>query len=457
MFGLLKNKLKEWAKNVKDKLKPEEKIDGIIEEKKEKIEEPVKDTKKEKEIKEKPEKKKGKKKKEKETKKEEKIEEKKSFFEKIFGKNKEEKKEEEKIKEIKELKEKVKKELKEEEKEIKKLEKEKERFAKETDLLKIEPEIKPIEEPEIKEEEKEIKKLEKEKEEKKSFFEKLKSTFTYKITDKDFNEIFNDLEMLLLENNTALEVVEEIKNILSKKLINKEIKKENLEKTIFNELKEALKELIIEPFDLLIEIKNKKEKDPYVILFFGINGTGKTTTIAKIAYLLKNNNLSVVLAAADTFRAASIEQLQEHANKLNIPLIKHNYQADPAAVGFDAIKYAKNHNIDVVLIDTAGRMHTKNNLIAEMEKICRVTKPNLKIFVAESIAGNDAIEQSKKFNEAIGIDGSILSKADIDEKGGTIISISYVTKKPIFYLGTGQSYEDLKLFNKQEFIESLGL
>ncbi len=163
------------------------------------------------------------------------------------------------------------------------------------------------------------------------------------------------------------------------------------------------------------------------------------------------------MAAADTFRAASIEQIQIHADKLKVPLIKQDYHSDPSAVGFDAIKYAEKHKINAVLIDTAGRMHTKTNLLAEMEKICRVTNPDLKIFVAESIAGNDATEQSKTFNEIVGIDGSILTKADIDEKGGTIISVSYATKKPIFYLGTGQNYNDLKLFNKEDYIKSLGL
>jgi fused signal recognition particle receptor len=299
--------------------------------------------------------------------------------------------------------------------------------------------------------------LEEEKpEEKKSFFSKIKSSLAYKITEEEFNSIFDDLEMLLLENNVALEAVEDIKLKLSEKLIDKEIQKSELETEIKNELKNTLNELLIEPDDPLDIIKLKTEK-PFVILFFGINGTGKTTSIAKVTHLLKKQNLSVVLAAGDTFRAASIEQISEHAEKLNVPLIKHDYNADPAAVGFDAIKYAKAHNMDVVLIDTAGRMHTKANLIEEIKKIERVTSPDLKMFVAESIAGNDATEQAKTFHEAIEIDGAILSKADIDEKGGTIISISHATSKPIFYLGTGQNYEDLKLFNKQEFIENLGL
>ncbi len=296
------------------------------------------------------------------------------------------------------------------------------------------------------------------KEKKQSFLKKIKSKFAYKITEKEFDEIFEDLEMLLLENNTALEVVEDIKSKLSEKLVGKEMRQKEIEEYIRQELKETLKEILIEPDNPLNAIKIKKaEHTPFIILFFGINGTGKTTTIAKLTHLLQKNNFSCVLAAADTFRAASIEQIQIHADKLKVPLIKHDYGADPSAVGFDAIKYAEKHKIDVVLIDTAGRMHTKINLLAEMEKICRVTNPDLKIFVAESIAGNDATEQAKTFNEMIEIDGSILTKADIDEKGGTIISVSHAIHKPIFYLGTGQNYEDLELFDKQKFIDDLGL
>ncbi len=296
-------------------------------------------------------------------------------------------------------------------------------------------------------------------EEKKSgFFSKVKSSFKYQISEEGFDEIFDDLEMLLLENNVALEVVDDLKKKLSGKLVGKEIKKEDLEKEIRGELKNSLNEVLIEPDDPLDAVGLKKGSGkPFVILFFGINGTGKTTSIAKMADLLKRKGFSVVLAAGDTFRAASIEQISIHASKLNVPLIKHDYGSDPSAVGFDAIKYAEKHRIDVVLIDTAGRMHTKTNLLSEMEKIVRVSDPDLKIFVAESIAGNDAVEQARAFNEMIEIDGSILSKADIDEKGGTIISVSHATHKPIFYLGVGQEYKDLKLFDKQEFIDSLGL
>ena len=445
MFGFLKNKLKEWVSGSKEKLKPEE---VKVEEKPAEIKkDKIKLSKKEKTIKEK-----------KLTKKSKKVIE-------LPKVNSEEEgtaiKIEMQLEEGVPI-ETIQKELVTEEdvqkiieeKEVKKitseLEKEEKHPQKTSFLSKIfGKKAKPAEqEAEYSET---IPSTEKPKE---SFLEKVRQTFIYKITEEDFNSLFEDLEMLLLENNVAMEVTDSIKSILSQKLIGKEIKKDDLEKEIKKCLKETLYELIIEPDDPLDIIKIQK---PFVIIFFGINGTGKTTSIAKLAHLIKSKNMTVALAAADTFRAASIEQISEHAKKLNIPLIKHDYGSDPAAVGFDAIKYAKSHNIDVVLIDTAGRMHTKTNLMSEMEKIVRVTNPDLKIFVAESIAGNDATEQAKAFHKSIKINGSILSKADIDEKGGTIISISHATHKPIFYLGTGQEYKDLKLFNKQEFIKSLGL
>ncbi len=301
------------------------------------------------------------------------------------------------------------------------------------------------------EEQKETKKL--------GFFERLKKVFSYTLTQSNFDSIFEELELLLLESNVALEVVETLKTKLEKELVGKELKKDKIALEIKESLKRSIKEILIEPENLVEQIKEYKKiaKKPYKILFFGINGAGKTTSIAKLCHLLNKNKLSCILAAADTFRAASIEQLEIHGNKLGVKVIKHAYGSDPSAVAFDAIKYAEQNKIDVVLIDTAGRMHTKENLLKEMEKICRVTQPNLKVFVAEAVSGNDATEQAKAFNELIGIDGSILSKVDVDEKGGTIVSIGFVTKKPILYLGIGQAYEDLELFNKKKFIERLGL
>ena len=173
--------------------------------------------------------------------------------------------------------------------------------------------------------------------------------------------------------------------------------------------------------------------------------------------LLQKNKLSVCLAAADTFRAASIEQIKKHGDRLGLKVIAHDYGSDPASVGFDAIKYAKKNKIDCVLIDTAGRMHTSKNLMAQIEKVAKVTKPDTKIFVGESITGNDALEQVKSFDEAVQIDGIILTKAYIDEKGGTALSVGHVTKKPILYLGTGQEYDKIEKFDKKKFIEKLGL
>jgi fused signal recognition particle receptor len=290
-----------------------------------------------------------------------------------------------------------------------------------------------------------------------SFFTKLKNKITQSpLTQEQFDEIFPDLEITLLENNVALEVTDKIHDSLSSDLVGIPIKKSNIESTILSSLKNAISNSLIEPpSDFLDKIKNKLT--PYTIILVGINGSGKTTTIAKLAHYLKQNGISCVLAAGDTFRAASIEQLKEHANNLKIPIISQDYGADPAAVAFDAKKYAEAHRIKAVLIDTAGRMYTKTNLIKEMEKIVRVSSPDLKIFVGESITGNDATEQAKTFNEAINIDGIILSKADIDEKAGTILSVSHITKKPIYFLGTGQKYEDLQLFSKETVLKNLGL
>jgi fused signal recognition particle receptor len=300
--------------------------------------------------------------------------------------------------------------------------------------------------------EKTIKNLEETKE-KKSFFKKLVSK-TKLISEEKFNDYAEDLEMILLENNVALDVAEKIIEELKKKIIEKELTKKEIEKTIIEGLKEIIEKVLVEPFDLIQEIKEKK--GPYIILFCGINGTGKTTHIAKIAKMLKEKKISSVLAAGDTFRAAAKEQLIEHGKKLGIKVISHDSGTDPAAVGFDAIKYAEKNNIDVVLIDTAGRIHTATNLIKEMDKIKRVTKPDKTIFVGESITGNDATDQIKAFNDNIGIDGIILSKADIDEKGGTALSVGYTTNKPILFLGTGQKYEDIEPFDKKEFIKKLG-
>ncbi len=294
-------------------------------------------------------------------------------------------------------------------------------------------------------------------EKKAGFFQAIKEKIiTTKINDGQFERLFWDLELALMENNVAIEVVEKIKKDLKEALVEKPIRRTKVEETIQQSLKSSIEGLFENGgMDLIEEIKGKSKK-PYVIAFFGINGSGKTTSIAKVASMLKDKKVSCVLAASDTFRAASIEQLQIHADKIGIKMIRHDYGSDPAAVAFDAIKHAKAKNIDAVLIDTAGRMHSNQNLIDEMKKIIRVANPDLKIFVGESITGNDCVEQAKTFNEAVGIDGIILAKADVDEKGGAAISVSYVTKKPILYLGTGQEYKDLEKFNEEKVMKGLG-
>jgi fused signal recognition particle receptor len=308
---------------------------------------------------------------------------------------------------------------------------------------------------------KDLKDLEEAKPGTKSFFKKITSKIgKVKISEKEFEVYSEELEMLLLENNVALEVAEKMIQKLKERIVGKELLKKEIETEIKDVFKEIIEEILIEPFDLVEKIKEKisdQSKEPYVILFCGINGSGKTTTIAKIADFLKHKEISCVLAASDTFRAASIEQIKEHGEKIRIKVISHDYGSDPAAVGFDAIKYAKKNFIDCVLIDTAGRMHTAKNLLKEIEKISRVCKPDLKLFVGESITGNDVIEQARTFDWAIGIDGIILTKADIDEKGGTALSVGYIIKKPILYLGTGQSYDKIVVFDKKKFIEKLGL
>ncbi|HLD15491.1 MAG TPA: signal recognition particle-docking protein FtsY [Candidatus Nanoarchaeia archaeon] len=295
-------------------------------------------------------------------------------------------------------------------------------------------------------------------EEKKGFFEKIKETITTtKIDSNKFDELFFDLEMALLENNVAYEVVDKIKSDLKEKIVNHPIKRGSLESTILHELKASIENILtFEVPDLIKLIKNKKEK-PFVIVFVGVNGAGKTTTIAKVANYLQRNKISCLLAAADTFRASAIEQLQEWGRRLDVKVISGQYNADPASIAFDSIRFCKAHNMDVVLVDTAGRQHSNENLMREMEKIVRVAKPDLKIFIGESLTGNDVTLQSQQFNEVVGIDGIILTKGDVDEKGGAILSASYVTKKPIIYLGCGQKLSDLKEFNKSDILHQLGL
>lgn len=292
---------------------------------------------------------------------------------------------------------------------------------------------------------------------KKSFLGQIKEFITTKtISAEKFEGLFWDLELALLESNVSIEVVEKIKDDLKEELVEKPLPRD-VGKKIQDTLKETLTEIVSFDSMNLVQFLRQKNKKPFIITFFGINGSGKTTTIAKLTYYLQQHNLSTVLAAADTFRAAAIHQLEEHAQKLKVKMIKHDYGADAAAVAFDAVKYAEKNKMDVVMIDTAGRLHSNKNLMGELEKIIRVVKPDLKIFVGESITGNDCIEQARRFNELTELDGVILTKVDVDEKGGAPLSIAYTIKKPILFLGTGQKYSDLEEFDKEVILKRLGL
>ncbi len=291
-----------------------------------------------------------------------------------------------------------------------------------------------------------------------SFFEKAKSLVFEReviLEEKDLEEPMWALEMALLESDVALPVAEEIVKEVKGDLVGRK-KKIGADTGAIAEqsLRNALINLLSKnhlDFDEYIKGKEK----PVKILFVGVNGTGKTTSIAKVARYLMNQDYSVVLAAGDTFRAGAIEQLEVHGNALGLKVVKHKTGGDPAAVIFDAIEYARAHNKDVVLADTAGRLHTNINLMDQMRKIVRVTKPDLLIFVDEAIAGNDAVERARLFNESVPIGGSILTKTDADAKGGSAISIAYITGKPVLFLGVGQTYPDLVKFEPGWLVDRL--
>lgn len=275
------------------------------------------------------------------------------------------------------------------------------------------------------------------------------------LDEKDLEEPLWGLEMALLESDVALPVAEEIVSSVKSSLVGSRKKiGSDTGDLVESALRAALlKVLSKNVFDFDEFIKNTPK--PVKILFVGVNGTGKTTSIAKVARYLKDRGYSVVLAAGDTFRAGAVEQLETHGQRLDLKVIKHKTGGDPAAVIFDAIEYAKAHKKDVVLADTAGRLHTNINLMDQMKKIVRVTKPDMLIFVDEAIAGNDAVERARLFNESVPITGTILTKTDADAKGGSAISIAHVTGKPIIFLGVGQDYPDLVKFDPVWLVDRL--
>ena len=309
--------------------------------------------------------------------------------------------------------------------------------------------------PEIEEVKPEVEVKEKPKEKKKiGILKKIKRKVTEKkITEDDLKDILEDLKRGLIESDVAVEVAEKISNDLKSNLVGKFIKRKQVEKIIRESFRKSILDILdVDGLDLIKKIKSKK---PFLIVFLGFNGSGKTTTIARIGHLLKQKDFKCVLAAADSWRAAAIEQLEEHGKKLGITVVKHKYGADPAAVIFDAVKHATAKDIDVILADTAGRSHANVNLVDELKKIVRVNKPDLKILVLDALTGNDIYDQCKMFNDAVGVDALIITKSDVYEKGGAALSASHTINKPILYLGVGQNYEDLEKFDPNKIVEKL--
>ena len=275
------------------------------------------------------------------------------------------------------------------------------------------------------------------------------------IREKHLDNVLWEMELALLESDVAMEAVDEMKVIIKKRLVGLRVENRaaitpTIEKALKASLVELLSKTTFDPQTLL-----DKRDQPLVIAFVGVNGTGKTTTIARITDWLQQNGKSVVMAASDTFRAGAIEQLELHAERLGCKFIKHQAGGDPAAVAFDAVEHAKAKHRDIVMIDTAGRMQTNSNLMDEMKKIKRVAKPDLIMFVGDSLAGNDAIDQAKKFHEAVGIDAVVLTKLDVDAKGGAALSISSAIGQPIAFVGIGQDYGDIMPFDATWIVERI--
>jgi fused signal recognition particle receptor len=321
----------------------------------------------------------------------------------------------------------------------------------------VKPEIKKVEpevvEPEVAEVRREVEKVVEEKP-KKGFFKKIAEKFVKKVVEKklsseDVGPILEELKTGLIESDVAYDVAEKIRGDMMKSLVGREIKRGKEKEVVVEALKNSLLEILTVPE---IDLENiAREKKPVVLVFLGFNGSGKTTSLAKVGNFLIGKGYSCVFAAADTFRAGSEEQLEEHAKKIGVKVVKHKYGADPAAVVFDAIEHAKASGINFVLADTAGRAHTNKNLMDQMKKIVKVNKPDVKILVVDSLTGNDALIQAKEFGE-IGVDGVIFTKVDVNEKGGAILSVTHELKKPILFLGLGQEYKDFEKFDKEKFV-----
>ncbi len=275
------------------------------------------------------------------------------------------------------------------------------------------------------------------------------------ITEDELEAPLEQLELELLSGDVEMGVAREITERIREQLVGDTRKQvESGEQVIERAIGDALREVIsVGQFDF--EARIEAGEKPIVIVFTGVNGVGKTTSIAKLSRWLEARGYSSVIANGDTYRAGANEQIEEHAEALGTKIITHQQGGDPAAVIYDAVEYAEANGIDVVLGDTAGRLHTSNDLMAQLEKIDRVVDPDMTLFVDEAVAGQDATNRAREFNVAAEIDGAVLTKADADSQGGAAISIAHVTGKPILFLGTGQGYDDLERFDPDEIVNRL--
>ena len=280
---------------------------------------------------------------------------------------------------------------------------------------------------------------------------------TREISEKELADVLEEFKLDLIESDVAYDVAERITELLKQKLAGSRIPRtENVQVIVRKAFADILRSMLMDPPNISWEIRRKCEKgEPYILMVMGVNGVGKTTSIAKLASYLKEQGISVLLVAADTFRAGAQEQLVKHAEAIGVPVIRAKYGSDPAAVAFDAIQHAKKRKYCVIIIDTAGRMHTDQDLMAELKKISRVVKPDFKLLVIDALTGNDAVEQARVFYEQVGVDGFFLTKTDADAKGGSGISVSLTTGKPIVFVGTGQRYSDIVMFSKEWLIEKI--
>jgi len=272
------------------------------------------------------------------------------------------------------------------------------------------------------------------------------------------DEIINQLEVELLQSDMGHSAVMEVITTLKANLIGARVDtRKGLDKIVETVVRNSLQDILEAgywDFDRTIQ-SFVADGTPVSIMIVGVNGTGKTTTSAKIAHRMTEQGYSVVLAAADTFRAGAIDQLATHADRIGVRCIKSQRGGDSAAVSRDAIESAKAKGDDIVIIDTAGRMQNKANLMEELKKVHRITKPHLVIFVADALAGNDAVTQAKEFQRILNFDGVALCKLDTDAKGGAALSIAHATGRPIVLAGVGQEYGDLQDFDPELFLDSI--